>query len=79
MYSNNAATVRRMGFLQRILVQRTFQSIQLNLTRAYAIDGKITIDGVEKDLKAPQNPEFVPRKFGMCLDIKMILLSALWT
>lgn len=27
-------------------------------------DGKITIDGIEKELKTPKNPLYVPHKFG---------------
>lgn len=39
-------------------VTRTFQS------HSSAIDGKITIDGIEKKLKIPENPLYVPQKFG---------------
>lgn len=32
--------------------------------RRFTSDGKITIDGIVKDLHSPKNPLFVPKKFG---------------
>lgn len=36
--------------------------------RTIATDGKITIDGITKDLIKPNNPLFVPQKFGELYD-----------
>lgn len=32
--------------------------------KSISSDGTITIDGIQKTLKKPENPLFVPRKFG---------------
>lgn len=32
-------------------------------------NGKITIDGIEKELKTPKNPLYVPQKFGKLLAV----------
>lgn len=50
----------RAGLNQRI--RQNWLSIRPN-TRMIATDGKITIDGISKDLIKPQNPLFVPQKF----------------
>lgn len=33
--------------------------------RTIASDGRITIDGISKEITQPKNPLFVPQKFGM--------------
>lgn len=61
MYSKNAATIRRMGVLQKILSQGKPQQ---QSSRAFKIDGKITIGDITREVKIPKNPEYVPQKYS---------------
>lgn len=61
MYSKNASTIRRMGVLQKILSQG---KIQQQFSRAFKLDGKITIGDITRDVKIPKNPEYVPQKYS---------------
>lgn len=72
MYTvRNAATVRRLNVLQRILTPTNslngstafFGGIHANLVRAQHVDGHVTIDDVSKTIRPPRNPEYVPQKF----------------
>lgn len=42
--------------------------------RTIASDGRITIDGITKEIIRPNNPLFVPQKFGMYLFFEALLL-----
>lgn len=63
MYCRNAATVRRLNFLNRILEQNERKSgFCKNYVRAIS-DNVLTIDNVSRELKEPQHPEYVPRNY----------------
>lgn len=63
MYTNrNLSTIRRMNVLTRILASQK-EAISRNLVRALSMDGKIKIDGVEREIKTPKNREYVPQKY----------------
>lgn len=74
MYARNAATVRRLNVLQRILTPvpqslltsaggRLGVGVHSNLVRAQHVDGRVTIDDVSKAIRPARNPEYVPQKF----------------
>lgn len=76
MYTaRNAATVRRLNVLQRILTPASNSllngtvfggggGVHSNLVRAQLhVDGRVTIDDVSKAIRPPRNPEYVPQKF----------------
>lgn len=60
MYVTNLSAIHRLNVLKKILSNI---SPQLNLTRAFNVDGTITLDDVTKQIKPPKNPEFVPQKY----------------
>lgn len=57
-----AVTVRRIDVLIRILSGRK-TILAANQVRGYSSEGKVTIGDVTKELVAPDNPEYVPRKY----------------
>ena len=65
MYSRNAATVRRLNFLNRILDGHERKSLSFckNYVRSLSV---LTIDNVSRELKEPQHPEYVPRNYCKC-------------
>lgn len=64
MYSRNAASVRRLNFLNRILEQNNRNVIfSKNLVRGITHDGILTIDNVSREIRPPQHPEYVPRNY----------------
>ena len=75
----NASILRRVSVLHRILtVHKDGLLVQKNLVRALNTNGKVTIDGITKELKEPLNPEFVPQKFCKslrCLVIELIAVN----
>lgn len=74
MYARNAATVRRLNVLQRILAPspNLLQSgVQANLVRAQHVDGRVTIEYVSKTIRPARNPEYVPQKFRKCISLVM--------
>lgn len=74
MYCRNAATVRRLNVLNRILEQNDRKSVFCkNFVRAIS-DGILTIDNISRDLKEPQHPEYVPRNY--CKWLKQIVVIA---
>uniref|UniRef100_A0A6B2E9N1 von Willebrand factor A domain-containing protein 8 n=1 Tax=Phlebotomus kandelakii TaxID=1109342 RepID=A0A6B2E9N1_9DIPT len=68
MYAGNAATLRRIDVLTRILRGRPDKSA----LRGVSGINKVTIDGVSKDIKPSSNPEFIPRKY-LCQDAEGFL------
>lgn len=78
MHSRQAATIRRLHVLHRILSVKTntvssvpepqiIVKFQRNLCSS-KMDGmdKITIDDITKSIKIPKNIEYVPRNFCKC-------------
>ncbi|XP_055693554.1 von Willebrand factor A domain-containing protein 8 [Lutzomyia longipalpis] len=59
MYAGNAATLRRIDVLKRILSGTTNK----NHIRGLSGIDRVTIDGVTKDIKASPNPEYIPRQY----------------
>ncbi|XP_059607607.1 von Willebrand factor A domain-containing protein 8 [Phlebotomus argentipes] len=59
MYAGNAATVRRIDVLTRILRGRPDKSV----VRGISGINKVTIDGVSKVIKPSSSPEFIPRQY----------------
>ncbi len=80
MYTKNLAAIHRFNVLQKLLLNI---SPQRNLTRAFNVDGTVTVDDVTKQIRPPKNPEFVPQKYltigpdGDSIDISQTTLHHL--
>lgn len=80
MHIKNLAAIHRYNALQRLLLNI---SPQLNLARAFNVDGTVTVDDVTKQIRPPKNPEFVPQKYlnigpdGETIDISQTTLHHL--
>lgn len=66
--TRNAATLRRLNVLHRILStgNDSRPKIQRLLVRSLSVDGKVTIDGISKAIKIPDDKQLVPQKFRKC-------------
>ncbi|GAB0097855.1 AAA_5 domain-containing protein [Sergentomyia squamirostris] len=60
MYGKNAATLRRIDVLNRILRGRPINSCSREISSGIE---KVTIDGVSKEIKPSENPEYIPRQY----------------
>lgn len=80
MYTKNLTAIHRFNALQKLLL---YISPQRNLTRAFNVDGTVTVDDVTKPIRPPKNPEFVPQKYltigpdGDSIDISQTTLHHL--
>lgn len=59
----DSSTIRRLQVLYRVLNKT--DNIKIFPSRNYSVDAKVTIGDVSKEVIAPKNPEYVPRKYCM--------------
>lgn len=64
LFSINTPALRHVNILRQILtINLNRLSVNKQFARKLSTSGKITIDGITKELKSPENREFVPLKF----------------
>lgn len=59
--------MQTINYLLKSTISSQFRRNWLNIKpqyRSIASDGRITIDGITKEIIRPKNPLFVPLKFG---------------